>query len=182
MQSNKPCLEPNYCWDVFNIHPLSSPPLFAAPHIYPSIRALFVWMHSQSGDRKSLSDAVVIGGNHLDSVTTYNYYNLESFGKSDTNGTHINLNNIAAMLWTNCSTSSLDTGVKHRCLLLSAVNSQSRALNVSAQFTAWVILSLCLSPLLLCSFYPPISDCSVSSLWRVFICVIVCAWLTVSIG
>lgn len=93
-------------------------------------------MHSQSGDRKSLSDAVVIGGNHLDFVTTYNYYNLESFGKSDTNGTHINLNNIAAMLWTNCSTSSLDAGVKHRCLLLSAVNSQSRALNVSAQFTA----------------------------------------------
>lgn len=179
-------LETKLLLRCFYIHPLSSPPLFAAPHIYPSIRALFVWMHSQSGDRKSLSDAVVIGGNHLDFVTTYNYYNLESFGFSllwmETNGTHINLNNIAAMLWTNCSTSSLDAGLKHRCLLLSAINSQSRALSVSAQFTAWVILSLCLSPLLLCSFYPPISDCSVSSLWRVFICVIVCAWLTVSIG
>lgn len=135
--------------------------LFCCPHIYPSIRALFVWMHSQSGDRKSLSDAVIIGGNHLDFVTTYNYYNLELFVFSslwmETNGTHINLNNIAAMLWTNCSTSSLDAVVKHRCLLLSAVNSQSRALSVSTQFTAWVILSLCLSPLLLCSFYPPIS-------------------------
>lgn len=48
MQSNKPCLKPNYCWDVFIYIPSLHLPFFAAPiFTHPSVHCLYECTLSQ---------------------------------------------------------------------------------------------------------------------------------------